>query len=546
MRNDIISRTFEFIEKAKKKHGSKYDYSKVKYNGYHENVCIICPDHGEYYQLPSNHLAGKGCTKCSYLKRAQKMTQGNEVFIEKSIKVHGEKYDYSKVEYKNSKTKVCIVCNKIDEITGEKHNEFWQVPYSHLSGSSCPKCSNHFMTQEIFIKRASVIHQNKYDYSKIDFKAVKTKVCIICPDHGEFLQTPDGHLNGAGCSKCSGVHRYSTNEWIEEAKKVHGERYDYSKVEYSKNSSKIQIICKVHGKFLQTPANHIKGKNCPKCTGHYMDKDFFINKSNQLHKDESGNSLYDYSLVDYIDSSTHVTIICHKIDLISGEKHGSFSKTPNKHLGGQGCPLCGNESIGLKLRFSNDEFLNKAFPEKFEYLTEYVTAKTKIHIKCKKCNHKFWQEASSHLSGCGCPVCNESKLEKEVTKYLNEQDIKHEKQKRFEWLGRQSLDFYLTDYNIAIECQGIQHFESKNFFGGDNGLKKIVERDNKKLKNCLSNNIEMIYVIDNEEYFNRKYHFNSVEPFSGNMRYKTIHLNKLEQYLMRLIEEHNFLIRTTD
>ena len=84
-------------------------------------------------------------------------------FIEKSIKTHGDKYDYSQVEYVNSKTKVCIVCNRIDEITGEKHNEFWQVPYSHLSGASCPKCSNHFMNQEIFIKRVKVIHNNKYD-----------------------------------------------------------------------------------------------------------------------------------------------------------------------------------------------------------------------------------------------------------------------------------------------------------------------------------------------------------------------------------------------
>jgi len=187
------------------------------------------------------------------------------VFINKSKIVHGDKYDYSRVEYKNSKTKVCIICNNIDEITGEKHNEFWQVPYSHLSGSTCPKCSNHFMSQEIFIKRASVIHHNKYEYSKVEFKAVKTKVCIICPDHGEFSQAPDGHLNGAGCPKCSGVHRYSTDEWIVEAKKVNGEKYDYSKVEYVKNSSKISIICKEHGEFLQTPANHIKGKNCPKC-----------------------------------------------------------------------------------------------------------------------------------------------------------------------------------------------------------------------------------------------------------------------------------------
>jgi len=540
MSKNLQIRTSEFIEKSIKIHGNKFDYSKVEYFGTHTKVCIICPEHGEFYQAPSNHLSGKECLKCSYKKRGQKMAQEKGQFIEKSIKTHGDKYNYSKVEYVNSKTKVCIVCNRIDEITGEKHNEFWQVPYNHLSGASCPKCTKNFMNQEIFIKRAKVIHNNKYDYSKVEYNSSKVKVCIICREHGEFLQTPDSHLNGQGCSKCSGVHRYNTNEWIEKTKKVHGERYDYSKVVYVTNNTKICIICKEHGEFWQTPSNHIKGKNCPKCTGHFMDKDFFLEKVKEVYKDISGNPLYDYSLINYIDSSTHITIICHKIDSSTGKEHGEFSKTPNKHLGGQGCPLCGNESGGLKNRLTNEEFLKRAFTDKYEYLTEYVRAKTKIHIQCKKCRHKFWQEAFSHLSGCGCPICNESKLEKEVAKHLNEQEIKHEKQKRFDWLERQSLDFYLTDYNIAIECQGIQHFESKDFFGGDNGLVEIIKRDNRKLKKCLSNNIEMIYVIDNEKYLDNKYHFDVVKPFSDNVSYKIIHINHLEGYLNNLIEISNF------
>lgn len=364
MSKSVQSRISEFIEKAIKIHGNKFDYSKVEYIGGHTKICIICPEHGEFYQSPSNHLLGNECLKCSYKKRGEKKAQGKGQFIEKSIKIHGDKYDYSKVEYVNSKTKVCIICNKIDEITREKHNEFWQIPYSHLSGATCPKCTKHFMNQEIFIKRAQVIHSNKYDYSKVDYKTSKEKVCIICPEHGEILQTPDSHLNGQGCSKCRGVHRYNTIEWIEKAKKIHGERYDYSKVVYVNNSTKISIICKEHGEFLQTPANHIKGKNCPKCTGHFMDMNFFLDKAKEVYKDKSGNPLYDYSLVDYIDSSTHVTIICHKSDPATGKEHGEFSKTPNKHLCGQGCPICGNESGGLKNRLTNEEFLRNAFTDK--------------------------------------------------------------------------------------------------------------------------------------------------------------------------------------
>jgi len=540
MSKDLQTRTSEFIEKSIEIHGDKYDYLKVEYFGTHKKVCIICPEHGAFYQSPSNHLSGKECLKCSYKKRGHKMTLGKEQFIENSNEKHGDKYDYSKVEYVNSKTKVCIICKKLDEITREKHSEFWQTPYSHLSGAACPKCTGHFMNQEIFIKRARVIHNNKYDYRKVEYKASKEKVHIICPEHGEFLQTPDSHLQGQGCSKCSKVYRYNSNEWIENAKTVHGNRYDYSKVVYVNNSAKICIICKEHGEFSQTPANHIKGKNCPKCTGHFLDKNFFLHKAKEVYKDKKGNPLYDYSLVDYNDSSTLVTIICHKIDPVTGKEHGEFSKTPNKHLSGQGCPICGNESGGLKNRLTKEQFLKRAYPDKYNYLTEYTTAKTKIHLQCKKCNHEFWQEAFSHLSGCGCPICNESKLEKDVTKYLNEHNIRYEKQKKFEWLRRQSLDFYLPDYNVAVECQGIQHFEPKDFFGGDNGLAEIVKRDNRKLKLCLSNNIEMIYVIDNEEYLESKYHFDIVEPFSSNVSYEIVHINNFGNRINHIVDIGHF------
>ncbi len=536
MSENLQIRPSKFIENSIKIHGNKYDYSKVEYTNTNTKVCIVCPEHGDFYQAPSNHLSGKGCSKCARKKISQKLFYGKEIFVEKAIKKHGNKYNYSKVKYVNSITKVCIICNSVDEITGERHGEFWQIPTSHLGGSNCPKCSGCFMNQELFIKRAIVIHNNKYDYSKVEYKAVKEKVTIICPDHGEFSQTPDCHLQGQGCNKCSKVPRYNTNEWIKKAKKVHGERYDYSKIVYKNNSTKISIICKEHGEFRQRPANHIKGKNCPKCTGHYMDKSFFIDKAKEIYKDKSGIPLYDYSLVDYKDSSTHITIICHRKDAITGEEHGEFSKTPNKHLSGQGCPLCGNESGGLKNRLTNEEFLERAFTDEYEYLTRYKTGKIKIHIKCKKCGHKFWQEAFSHLSGCGCPVCNESKLEKEVTKYLNERNVKYEKQKRFKWLGRQSLDFYLPNFNIAIECQGIQHFEPKDFFGGDDGFSEIVKRDNRKLKKCLNNNIEMIYVVDNEKFFDKKYHFDNVEPFSGNVSYTILHVDNFENHIDYLIE----------
>ena len=200
----------EFIKKARKVHGNKYDYSKVEYKGAFEKVCIICPIHGEFWQTPANHLSGKGCKKCAQVllwdKRGRKTTES----IKNEFKeIHGDKYDYSKVEFVNTNTKVCIICHEKDEF-GSEHGEFWQTPSKHLLGQGCPKCGLKILwdkrgrvTTEQFIERGKNVHNNKYVYSKTQYKRRDRKVCIICPVHGEFWQTPAKHLSGQGCPECS-------------------------------------------------------------------------------------------------------------------------------------------------------------------------------------------------------------------------------------------------------------------------------------------------------------------------------------------------------
>lgn len=251
--------TKEFIEKARQIHGNKYDYSKVEYKNSSTKICIICPEHGEFWQVPNDHLRGHGCSKCY---GNEKMTI--ETFIEKARKVHGNKYDYSKVEYTgNNKSKICIIC--------PEHGEFWQKANAHLNGQGCPKCYNNILkTTEQFIKQAKIIHGNKYDYSKVEYKGNKIKICIICPKHGEFWQVPISHLQGYGCQKCalkaiSEKNKLSTEEFIEKAKKVHGDKYDYSKVEYIDSKTPVIITCKKHGEFCQIPNYHLSGNGCPKC-----------------------------------------------------------------------------------------------------------------------------------------------------------------------------------------------------------------------------------------------------------------------------------------
>lgn len=239
--------TEEFVQKAREVHGDKYDYSKVEYKGATTKICIICPEHGEFEQKPCMHLYGNGCFSCGVASRSSNNRSNNDIFIRKSREVHGDKYDYSKVEYKNATTKVCIICRE------DSHGEFFQVPSSHLRGVGCPLCgitkNKGLKTTKDFIKDARRVHGGKYDYSKVEYKDSTTKVCIICNEkgHGEFYQVASTHLQGSGCPKCANRDKIDTKRFIEKSREVHGDKYDYSKVEYKSCKEKVPIICIKHG-----------------------------------------------------------------------------------------------------------------------------------------------------------------------------------------------------------------------------------------------------------------------------------------------------------
>ena len=347
----------EFIRRAKEVHGDNYDYSATVYENSRKKVTVICPEHGMFDVWPMDHLRGIGCGKCFNVYKRGKTSQekSREQFIEKARMVHGNKYDYSKVVYENAKKRVCIVC--------PEHGDFWISPNKHLSGGGCQKCSiekrnkKFSLGKEQFIEKARMVHGNKYDYSKVVYENNKKEVCIICPEHGEFWQKPNTHLNGEGCYKCK-YKIYDTESFIKEAKMVHGDKYDYSKVVYERGDENVCIICPKHGEFWQTPKNHVH-------------------------------------------------------------------------------------------------------------------------------------------NAAGCPICLESKLERRVRKHLKDRGIKFIGQKRFNWLGYQSLDFYLPDYNIGIECQGIQHFEPVDFSGKGNAEKcfeEVKRLDKRKRELCEEKKVILKYI----------------------------------------------------
>ena len=391
--------TEQFIIEAKEKHGYKYDYSKVVYENNLKEVIIICQQHGEFLQLPKTHKRGSGCNKCGLLKRANSKKSNTNDFIKKSNIIHNNKYDYSKVEYKSAMEKVIIIC-KVQE-----HGEFEQTPNGHLDGKGCRNCSTEInsdkqrKTTNQFITDAIQIHGDIYNYSKVKYKNAGEKIIIICKEHGDFLQTPNNHLNGQGCIKCAGCYKSNTEEFITKAKKIeiHRDKYDYSKVEYKSAMEKVIIICKVqeHGEFEQTPNNHLNGQGCYKC-GYCMfifTNDDFINNAKKIHDDK-----YDYSKINYIQMNKKVIIIC-KV-----QEHGEFEQTPSNHITHkQGCQKCANNYLS-----NTEEFIEKAnliHHDKYDYSNiNYINNHTNVTIICKE-HGDFEQTPQSHLSGCGCKCC---------------------------------------------------------------------------------------------------------------------------------------------
>lgn len=326
-----------FIQKAKLKHGNKYDYSKVNYINSLVKVTITCPIHGDFLQSPNRHLFTNGCLKCGIQSRLNKVKFNNEIFIKKSKDIHGNKYNYNKVAYIDSNEKVIITC--------PIHGDFSQKPSSHLSGTGCHKC--YFNTRKLgtdtFIQKSIETHGNKYNYNKTNYHGAMNKVTITCPIHGDFEQIASEHIYGSGCIKCNKEEKNNIfqQQFIDKSNIRHNNKYDYSKVTYSHAMKKVTITCPVHGDFLQQPSNHLNGAGCSKCFNERRgittrsNSIDFIKKAKLIHIDK-----YDYSKVNYCNWETKVDIIC--------KKHGIFKQTPNSHLNGSGCPRC-SDSKGERI-----------------------------------------------------------------------------------------------------------------------------------------------------------------------------------------------------
>jgi hypothetical protein len=265
-----------------------------------------------------------------------------------------------------------------------------------------------------------------YNYSNVKYKNYHTKVDIICPIHGLFKQSPKAIINHKnGCVHCT--KKITILNFKDKSNNIHDNKYDYSKVEFISSTIKVDIICPIHGLFKQKMTNHIHyNQGCPKCSStHKSNINLFIKRGNIIH-----NNKYDYSNVLYINSTTKVDIIC--------PIHGLFKQMPQSHI-----------------------------------------------------NKKT-----------GCPECNESKGEKIINNFLIDNNIIFKSQKKFkDCKNKNSLpfDFYLIDYNILIEYDGIQHFQPVEYFGGELNFKIIQQNDLIKNNYCKDKNIKLIRIPYNCE-----------------------------------------------
>lgn len=484
--------TEQFIAEAKKKHGDKYDYSKVIYSDGRNKVTIICPKHGEFQKAPQKHLIGQGCREC---KGYVALTQ--ESFINRALKTHGSLYDYSKTVVKSKKDKVSIIC--------EQHGDFEQLPGNHIRGHGCPKCaelsraSSQSYTTEDFIKSVSSVHNNKYDYSAVKYKNSQTKIKIICPIHGAFMMKPNSHYNGQGCPKCG---RISAKEniaidysvFLERAEKTHQNRYEYLENSYVNYTSKMKMFCSEHGFFSQTPHSHISMKTgCPKCgviqsaLSNHKGWDSVHNMFLDVH-----GSRYFYDQGSYTDVSTKMKIKCNI--------HGWFFQKPYQHYGGSGCNKCAIAEVHEKQKIDFTEFKERSILKHgFRYTyskDEYIDIFTPVKITCEKPGD-FYQKPRDHYRGSGCPKCLSSRGENTVRLILQELKIKFEEQKTFKDLiykSRLKCDFFIPDANIVIEYNGLQHYEPISVFGGLKGLKETQKRDLIKYYYLAENNIDLIII----------------------------------------------------
>jgi very-short-patch-repair endonuclease/desulfoferrodoxin (superoxide reductase-like protein) len=389
------------------------------------------------------------------------MKYSTQTFIKEAKKVHGNKYSYKKTRFVGLHTNILVTC-KI-------HGAWYPRAVRHLSGMQCPKCVGKYKDTASFIKELSNVHGvGKFDWSKVEYTKAENKIEVLCKTHGMWKPTAASHLRGSGCPKCSiEKQRKPIHIFLKEALKVHGVKYDYSKVEYTANKDLILIGCNIHGFWKQYVSSHLRGHGCPKCSAIRVGKkkrithDEFLTKALKVH-----GTKFNLDKVKYKTSNTHVIITCNK--------HGDWRCTPANYLRGYGCPTC------ARVFDSRDSWIKKArelHGSTFSYQSfVFKDIQQSIKIRCNKHGYVFTQNLYKHLrykfpcAKCRTEYLNSigigtSLLENIVRKWVSKYTTVVSNTK--EIIKPYELDIWCPKEKIAIEINGLywhsELYKSKDY-----------------------------------------------------------------------------------
>jgi len=384
------------------------------------------------------------------------------------------------------------------------------------------------MNKEKFIEKSMLIHVERFDYTLFEYKNSITKSKLICNICGvEFLTTPSNNLTGSGCKNCHDISKIDKSEILKKLENKN-KNWIFNIVDYKNRDSDISYTCNRGHNGISSYRNMIRYNVCKEC-----DKlNLLENKRNRIEDNNltilEYNSDKDISCkcnnCNYIitmgyRSFTYEKYKCKYCELlkisellknkslnlleIKGNtiklkcKEGhTYNQSRGNLLSGIGCYKCYLENKTIKKEGLLSTFKN-IHGDYFTYnIDNYSNIQSKINITCRK-GHNFIQKASNHLQGKGCSICRESIGERLISIYLDKIGVNYERQKKFKdckYKGLLPFDFYISDWNILIEYDGIQHFKPVGVFGGEEEFEKTKIRDKIKNEYCLNKNIHLIRI----------------------------------------------------
>ena len=415
-------------------------------------------------------------------------------FLKDLQQKHGEQYTIDVDSFKGIKKKVVAYC--------KDHGKYVTAAYNirRSKSGACPKCRNKHMgapslNKDAYIEKIIKQHgTQKFDYIS-SYNSMHEDILIRCRTcNKNFLESPSNHFKRYSCPHCNGIYNkiYGSklNYFKNKVEMVHGDRYKYEFKTFKRLNTPLKIICNIHGEFFQTPANHLKGNNCPECAyitraeENRMSHDDFLIKANNIH-----NHFFKYKNT-YVNSDTILEIVC--------PKHGIIYQKAKNHLSGRGCKQCFEDKRGKTLKLNNEDFLKKAneIHGQYRYNQEYEGSKIKMEILCPK-HGPFEQRPNDHLMGSGCPQCarETTKAVEEISQILKENNINFTLDDR-SVLERKELDIYIPDKNLAIEFNGLYFHREGLVDNLQYGKDKNYHLN--KTNECNKQNIRLFHIFDDE------------------------------------------------